>query len=124
MAKMHIYQSIENGIFVVSFKWDPTSFSDVDKQLMAKYGEPVVNVGGTFLASTGNQFILPDTFKRVVTDFPHTQRFDPADSRFTTNIQTKASAYRTELMATITAAFTTLRANNDTYTQEIIQDNI
>jgi hypothetical protein len=41
---------------------------------IAKFGNPTVNVGGTF-----DGFVLPNSIKRIPTDFPYLQSFDGND---------------------------------------------
>lgn len=124
MAKLRVYQSVESGFWQLKFINDPTALALSDQVLIEKYGEPEINVGGTFLDGTANEFTLPDYTVRVVTDMstavPFIQQFDPTTTPFDTNTQTKVEGYRDAIVVLFQAAFTTLRAHTDTFTGEEI----
>lgn len=114
-----VFQSIENDIWKVLIVNDPDKISDTDKKLMKQYGEPEINVGGTFLSGTGNEFTLPATYVKIRSDFPYEQDFDSTATPFDTNTQTKVEGWRDAVLSLIDTAITTLRANVDTFTAEI-----
>jgi hypothetical protein len=118
MAKLRVYQTIENDVYQLRFENDPKALSLQDVELMEKFGEPEINIGGTFLPSTGNQFILPDKYIRVRSEFPFVREFDSRQAPFDTNTVTKVIGYRDEIKTRFTTAFTDLRANGDTFTGE------
>ena len=123
MAKLRTFKSIENDIYVVRFEHDLTALSNSDKELMQKFGEPEIDLGGTFLASTANEYTLPTEYVKVRSDFPIRKEFDSRSAPFDTNTLTKVNAYKDEIQTRFTSAFTTLRANSDTFTGEEI-DNV
>lgn len=118
MALLRVYQTIENDVWKLNFVNDPTQLSEGDKKAMKNYGEPEIEVGGTFLEDTGNEFTLPLKKLRVRSDFPYVADFDSRDEIFETSTQTKVLAYRDEIVDRFTTAFTTLRAISDTFTGE------
>lgn len=120
MAKLRVFQSIENDVWELLFNNDISELSQQDAALMQKYGEPEINVGGTFLALTANEFTLPDEFVKVRSDFPIRKTFDSRAEPFDTNTQIKVEGYRDEVVTRFTDAFTTLRANSDSFTKEIV----
>jgi len=120
MAKLRLFKSIENDIYVSIFEDDPEALSNQDKDLMQKFGEPEINMGGTFLSSTANEFTLPDSYVKVRSDFPQRVEFDSRAAPFDTNTLTKVNAYNTDITTRFTDAFTTLRALSDTYTGEVV----
>lgn len=118
MSLFRVFQSINNDVWALQFVNDPTYLTEGDKKAMRQFGEPEIDLGGTFLTSTENEFTLPTKKAKVRADFPYTQYFDSRDSDFETDTQTKVEAYRDEIMDRITDAFTTLRALADTFTGE------
>lgn len=122
MAKLRVFQSIENDIYVVRFENDPLALSEEDKQLMQKFGEPEINLGGTFLAATANEYTLPDEYVKVRSDFPIRKEFDSKGAPFDTNTVIKVTAFREDTTDKFTDAITALRAQADTFTSEFITD--
>jgi hypothetical protein len=120
MAKLRVYRSIDNSVWKLTFVNDPEALSENDKKLMRNFGEPEINLGGTFLDSTENEYTLPEKHVRVRTDFPFTQSFDAKDTVFLENTETKVEAFETEIVSRFTLAFTTLRENDDTFNGEAI----
>ena len=114
MASLLVNKSIVNGVYIDTFTLDVSTLSDNDKQLLAKHGEPVINAGGAY-GSGGDAYTLPDEYIKIVSGLPFTQKFDPANSTFTTHTQTKAEAYITGFLATYQAALAALRALTDTF---------
>ena len=122
MAKLRIFKSIENGIYVLRFENDPSALSNSDKELMQKFGEPEINLGGVFLGGTGNEFTLPDVYVKIRNDFPVRQEFDSRSTPFNTNTVVKVTAYKDEIVSRFDGAMTDLRASTDTFTGENIEN--
>ncbi len=118
MAKLRVYQSIENEVYRLRFENDASALAQQDLMLMEKFGEPEINIGGTFLEETEDSFILPDQYVKVRSGFPFLQEFDSRSDPFATNTVVKVTAYRDELRTRFSDAFTALRANGDTFTGE------
>lgn len=51
MARLRIFQSINNDIYSLQFDNDPLFLSQGDKELMREFGEPEINAGGTITYS-------------------------------------------------------------------------
>lgn len=119
---------IDNDVCKVLFSLDVSSLPESDKELLSKFGEPKINIGGTYLTGTPNAFTLPNKYIRVKSDLPLTQEFDakseanydaaPATAR--TAAQAKANAFQSTFTQAYTAAFVSLRTYNDTFTSEYI----
>lgn len=118
MAKIRVFQTIDNAVYEMRFETDADSLSELDKQLMEKWGEPLINLGGTFLADTANEYTLPDRFVRLYTGFPFVTKFDSKTTPFDTNTVTKVTGYRDAMFTRIDDAYTTLRAETDSFTGE------
>lgn len=119
MALIRVFQSIDNDVWKVTFHNDPMELSEDDKKRMRKFGEPEIDLGGTFLENTDDEFSLPAKKAKIRADFPYTAEFDSRDAPFDENTSTKVVAYRTEILARITTALETLRDQTDTFTGEL-----
>ena len=117
MAILRVFQSIENDVWKLTFVNDPLELSETDKKLMQKFGEPEIDMGGSF-GSGGDAFTLPHNYARIRSDFPFTQIFDSTATPFNTDTQTKVLAYRDAIVTSFTTALTTLRETTDTFTGE------
>lgn len=118
MALIRTFRWIDNTVWNVQFVNDPNHLSDTDKRLMKQWGEPEIQMGGTFLEGDANEFTLPTKSARLRSDFPYTQEFDSASAPFDENTQTKVTAYEAEILTRIDDALETLRAHVDTFTGE------
>jgi hypothetical protein len=113
---------IENDVWKLNFTLDTANLPESDKELIRKFGEPQINVGGTFLAGGADEYILPDKYIRVRTDLPYTQEFDSKSVGFDTNTEAKALAFQIFFENAYEQAFTTLRESVDTFTGEYIKN--
>lgn len=119
---LKIKRTIENDVWKINFSLDGTSLSEYDKDLFRKFGEPQINIGGSYLADTANAYTLADQYLRVRTDLPYTQEFDSKSPDFAVNTQVKALAFQTAFVDAYNGAFTALRANADTFTGEFLEN--
>ncbi len=118
MALLRVYQKIENDVYKLTFVNDPLQLSEADKKKMQQYGEPEIDLGGTFLADTELEYDLPSKLAKIRSDFPYTQEFDSRSEPFDTDTQTKVEGYRDQIVGLFTDAITTLREIPDTFTGE------
>lgn len=121
-ALLKIKREISNDVWVLNFSLDVSKLPESDKELMQKFGEPEINTGGTFLASTANEYILPDKYIKVRSGLPFTQTFDSKSPDFVSDTQAKAVAYQTAFVTKYTQAFTTLRTQEDEFTGEFLEN--
>lgn len=121
-ALLKIKRSIENDIWKINFSLDTVTLPESDKELMRKFGEPTINIGGTFLSGTPDQYILPDKYIRVRSDLPFTQEFDSKSVDFETNTEAKALAFQYTFVSNFTDAISLLRSNADTFTGEYLEN--
>ncbi len=114
---------INNSVWSVTFTIQPGSLSQADQQLIAKFGElPLIQVGGTFETSA-LQYTLPSQLIRIVSDLPFTQTFDSTTAPFNqgfSNTKLQVDAWVTAFLAAYEDAFSTLRANTDTFTGQTL----
>ncbi|CAK0744918.1 hypothetical protein CCP3SC5AM1_1260004 [Gammaproteobacteria bacterium] len=120
MAKLRTYQTMENTDYVFTFASEPQDVSSNDKALMTKYGEPEINLGGTFTLAQLT-YTLPDQFVKILSGFPVKVKFSPDAAPWSdTNLDNKFDLYRTTIETRFSAAYTALRANDDTFTGEYV----
>jgi len=119
-ALLKVTRDIENEVWKLTFSIDSLKLSESDKNLMAKFGEPSINVGGVFLSGGNDSYTLPDRYVRVRTDLPFTQSFDSTTSPFNLNTLVKAQAFQDTFVARYTAAFVELRSKADAFTGEYL----
>ena len=117
MARLRVYQTIDNDLWKLTFVNDPDELSDTDKKLMQKFGEPEIQVGGSF-GTDPDTFTMPSQTVRIRSDFPFTQTFDSTTTPFNSDTQIKVLAYRDAIVSAFTSALTTLRETPDTFTGE------
>lgn len=115
-----VIQGIDNNIFALTFMSVPRQMSTNDAQLMEKYGQPLIDVGGVFLSGTENEFTLPNKLLELRAGFPYVAYFDSRDPAFKDNTVTKVNGYRDAIIARLTAAANTLRTNVDHFSGEKI----
>jgi heptaprenylglyceryl phosphate synthase len=120
-AALKIKRTIENYIWKIQFSLDLPTLPERDKELMRKFGEPQINVGGSF-GIAPNTYTLPVKWIKVRTDLPYIQEFDSKSPTFETNTQIKAQAFQAAFVAAYDVAFVALRANADTFTGEEIHN--
>ncbi len=119
MAKLRIFQSIENTDYIFLFNVDPATVSSNDKELMAKFGEPEINFGGTF-TSGPLEIILPDEYRKVLSGLPFKKIVTPSAEPWVDDTDDKLVLYRTEMITRFTNAMTALRSQGDTFTGEYV----
>jgi hypothetical protein len=118
---LRIKRSIENDIWKITFSLDLAALPESDKELMRKFGEPTINVGGTFDDTSYPvtfTYTLPDKFILIRTDMPYTQSFDSKSPDFSTATQAKALLYEQTFVTRYQAAFVALRTLTDTFSGE------
>jgi len=119
MAKLRVNQSIENTKRVFLFNHDLTALSQSDKDLLAKFGEPEINLGGTFTTSSVD-WTLPNNYVKIVSGMPARMEFDVTVAPFSTATADRLTTYRTTVTSRFSTAITDLRANGDTFTNEYV----
>lgn len=123
-AALKIKRYIENDIWKITFSLDALTLPESDKELIRKFGEPQINIGGTYnvqdAESNNYSYTLPDQYLRVRSDLPYTQEFDSKSPDFTDQTELKAYGFAENFKSIYYAAFQELRAKADTFTGEEI----
>lgn len=129
--KIRIFKRIVDGVFDVRIQTEDWSQHDID--LMVKYGEPEINLGGEIAyvpvnvegssSSGGTETVLlDDNYARIMTESPFTYKFDSRDYDGVDNARQIASAWASEIEARIVDKVRMLR-DKDTFfnTEEIME---
>lgn len=120
MAKLRVFQSIQDNKWTLTFESRKDDFTSVELIRMQQYGEPEINVGGVFLKGTNDEYTFPDKYIRIKGGLPYTKKFDPNTPEFEDNTQAKVEAYRDDFITKYGAAISNLVSKPDTFTGEHI----
>ena len=112
--KIRNFKSVQASVYTVSVSTE--EWSEGDRKLMADFGEPAVNQGGTFEADELN-FTLPDLNVRIMTGVPISMGFDARDHA---DAEARALLWLDTLVQRITDAVVALRERTDTFTGETL----
>jgi hypothetical protein len=113
--KLRQFYTLIDDVYNVVLRTEDWSQRDLD--LMAKYGEPEIDLGGDFEGPP--EFVLTTNLVKAMSDSPFSQSFDGRDYA---NAEDRANVWATEIISRITSAMTTLRANDDEFTREEVQN--
>lgn len=91
-------------------------WSEGDNELMVKYGEPQIDIGGSFSDPT---FTLPSVLKNIKTESPFAEQFDARDTSAAT-AKARAQRWASDIADRIETAVGTLRGNDDDYSGETV----
>lgn len=116
--KIREFRVLEDNVYRVSLQTE--DWSERDTRLMEKYGEPEIDIGGTFPddgsgSGSGVTFTLDSKLYGVKTGSPFTYGFDARDYD---DAEARALLWATTIISRITDAMTTLRANDDGFMGE------
>lgn len=111
--KLRKFNTLNNDVFTVTLVTEDWSQADVD--LMVKFGEPEIDLGGTFTGTPS--YTLPNNLVRIKSESPFTQSFDYRDAA---TAEAKALLWASTLTTRITSAVGTLRGQTDTFTGESV----
>lgn len=112
--QLRTFKSIVDDVYKVSMYTQ--EWSEGDKLLMQRFGEPEINVGGTIPMSPSS-YELDDAYKRIMSESPFAISFDLDDYD---DAEDRANAWQVEIATRISAAVTALRAETDTFTGETV----
>lgn len=113
--KLRKLYHLDNAVYTVNLITE--DWSEADKNLMARYGEPEIDVGGDFTGPPA--FELPSDLVRIMSDTPFTQAFDARDYA---NAADRANVWADEISDRINAALVTLRTEVDDFTREEVEN--
>ena len=111
--KITITKSLLDNKYITEFK---TEFPDQEIDLIEKFGDPLINVGGSITGPPA--FVLSDEHRKLKGGFPYTLSMD-ADGD--TQAKDKMLAWIEEIRARMLTAITTLRGQVDDFSGEIVE---
>ena len=111
--KIRTFKKLDNQVYRVSIYTEDWSQSDI--QLMTKFAEPEINVGGEFGDSSPADFELDDNYVRIKSESPFAVAFDGRDYE---DAQARADTWADTIVVRIEAAIAALRAQSDGFTTE------
>ena len=88
--------------------------NDTEKPKLARFGDPIVEVGGSF-----DGFTLPAQEKKIPSEFPYTEKFD-ADELGRTEAERRANNWASVMYTRIHNAITQFKAIPDTFEGETV----
>jgi len=112
-VKLRKFNTLSNDIFTVTLITE--DWSQLDTQLMVKFGEPEINLGGPFVGPP--EYDLDDNLVKIMSESPFVQSFDFRDHA---DAEDRANVWAAALTVRITAAIGTLRGQTDTFTGETV----
>lgn len=116
--KIRTFYMLVNDVYSISAYTE--DWSEGDRALMEKYGEPQIDLGGTF--GTGpTEFELPNRLASILSNSPFTQSFDARDYSTTPDAEERADIWAAAVADRLTASVTTLRTNSDGYSRETVE---
>lgn len=124
--KIRIFKKLDNGVFHVRIQTE--DWSEHDRDLMKKYGEPEINLGGLIAwgpcesSSSDPGFDVDDAYVRVMTESPFTHRFDSRDFGSVQKSKEAACEWASMVEERIAAAVTMLRSKGDEFTTEEVTE--
>lgn len=119
--KIRTFKNVANNRYYVDIHTE--DFSENDRKSMDRLGEPEINAGGLYGeeddATSG--WVIPDNYARINSDFkPFREIFDGRDYE---DAADRATAWADKIKTRIQTAISELRAEQDTFTEEEV-DNI
>lgn len=116
--KIRTFYMLVNDVYSISVYTE--DWSEGDRKLMEKFGEPQIDLGGSF-GSGPTAYTLPNRLASILSNSPFTQSFDARDYLTTPTAEERADIWATEIATRLTSAVTTLRANDDDYSRETVE---
>lgn len=112
--KLRTFKSLKDDVYKVTIYTEDWSTNDIN--LMLKFGEPEIDLGGEFEEP---DFTLNTNLVRIKTESPFNVSFDARDYE---DAEERADLWATTISERITTAVTTLRAQSDTFTSETVEN--
>jgi len=113
--KIRKYSTLADDIYKISLYTE--DWSEADKNLIAKFGEPEIDLGGDFTGPPA--FTLSTNLVRIMSESPFTQSFDGRDYA---DADDRAVVWKDEVSLRIVSAVTALRALSDSFSGEEVEN--
>lgn len=121
--KIRVFRDMFNSVYRIVI--DTEDWSEGDVELMERYGEPEVNVGGTVEYTHGGDRKSKDfgnEFARVMGGFPYTRGFDSRDYGSCDEAVSAGIAWKEDLISRIQSAVEGMRAKSATLPTEEVTE--
>ena len=121
--KKRVLRDMDNGayrIILINEDW-----SEGDRDLIARFGEPEINVGGEVSYIVGGETktkVLGDEFVHIFRGFPYSRGFDSRDYASVDEAIALGVAWKEMVLSRIDAAITALRANTSPLQTEEVSE--
>lgn len=114
--KIRKYSTLSDGVYKISLVTE--DWSEADQRLMLKFGEPEVDLGGTF-GIVPDTYTLPTNLVRIMSEAPFTQSFDSRDHA---DADARAILWKETVSDRIAAAIVALRTSADAFSGEEVEN--
>jgi len=111
--KIRTFKKLDNQVYRVAIYTEDWSQADI--QLMEKFAEPEINLGGAFGDLSPADFTLDDHYVRIKSESPFNVAFDGRDYE---DAQDRADTWATTIVSRLMTAIAALRAESDGFTAE------
>ena len=124
--KIRIFKKMENGVFAIRIHTE--DWSENDRGLMKKYGEPSINLGGSSDSSSSSsssdepEFQFDDVYVRIMTESPFVRRFDSRDYGSANSARETGNLWSSVVESRIADAVAELRAKDEFFNTEEITE--
>jgi hypothetical protein len=113
-VNIRTFKSIIGNVYQVVI--ETQDWSELDNELMASYGEPEIDLGGSFTGPPA--FDLPNDLVRIKSGSPFVEKFDGDDFG---DAEDRATVWADEVVVRLKDAIDTLRSNSDDFTGENVE---
>ena len=121
--KKRVFRDFSNGVYRVVIKTE--DWSNGDLELMARYGEPEINIGGPVSYLSNNETktkSFGDEFVRLLHGFPYIMLFDSRDYESIEETVSVGVAWKENVLSKIDSAIKTLRENDNVLPTEELEE--
>lgn len=132
--KIRVIKKLYDGVFESRIHTE--DWSELDRELMVKYGEPEINLGGEIpyvlrndeqssdsSSDPGKYIVLDDVYARIMTESPFVRKFDSRDfDGGVDEAMAAAAAWAFEIEARILEKVRLLREKDTFFTTEEITE--
>ena len=121
--KKRVLRDMDNGVYriiLINEDW-----SEGDRDLMARFGEPEINVGGkiSYIVSGETKTkTLGDEYVRLLRGFPYQRGFDSRDYASVEEAVSIGVAWKEMVLSRIDAAILAMRSNASPLTTEEVSE--
>lgn len=116
--KIRTFKQLDNNVYRVSVYTE--DWSEGDRGLMERFGEPEINTGGLITDGSLELAELDDSLQRILSESPFSAAFDERD--YPNEAAEIANAWGAVIADRLVSAVSTLRLQADGFTSESVED--